>query len=233
MSQSEQINEIAAALAKAQGEMKNAAFDAKNPHFGNRYATLAAILDVVRPALSKNGIAIVQAKELNGNGLQLVTRFIHSSGQWLGDTHPLPNPANVKYQEFGSALTYAKRYSLSSLAGVSADQDEDANIVTAAKKYGTTLEDVIEHELEYDQDGNAIDNIPPTKKRLEKLSKAMGRTEYASLLTSIKDQKTLPDLLTCGLTISDRAATLPDDWYRQLQDEYRKKQIELGWVPKA
>ena len=121
MKTSEQISELAAALAKAQGMMENAVMNRVNPHFKSKYADLAAIFDAARKPLSTNGLAIVQTI---GDGV-LHTRLLHTSGQWIASEHPLP--MSGKPQEIGSALTYARRYSLSALIGIAADEDDDAN----------------------------------------------------------------------------------------------------------
>lgn len=126
-----EIGEIAKALAAAQGEMKNAPMDKINPHFESKFASLAAIRDAVIPALSKHGIAAVQMTEYEGNRLILRTMLVHSSGQFLGCTYPLPID---KPQVMGSAITYAKRYCLAAMCGISADDDDDANAANAGHK---------------------------------------------------------------------------------------------------
>lgn len=132
--QSEQINEIAAALAKAQGEMSNAVMNRTNPHFKSKYADMASVLDAIRKPLAVHGIAFSQAVEIRQGGQVLVTKLIHSSGQWLGSEFPLPTTARI--QEMGSALTYARRYSLAAIVCNSADEDDDAN---TAEKNGQTV----------------------------------------------------------------------------------------------
>lgn len=125
MRSSEALNEIAGALAKAQGEMSNAILNKTNPHFKSKYADLAAIRDAVSPQLAKHGIALLQVIDADENGPFLTTRLVHSSGQWIESVHPLPQGA--KPQEFGSSLTYARRYSLAAICGISAEEDDDAN----------------------------------------------------------------------------------------------------------
>jgi hypothetical protein len=132
--QSENINELAAALAKAQGSMKAAAFNKTNTHFKNKYADLTAIIDAVRKPLNENGLAFTQSPEMHDGIFCLVTRLLHSSGQWTSGEYPLP--ANGTPQQFGSALTYAKRYSLAAMVGISADDDDDAE---AARKDGQVI----------------------------------------------------------------------------------------------
>ena len=128
MKTSEQINELAAALAEAQGMMENAVMNRVNPHFKSKYADLAAIFDAARKPLSANGLAIVQTI---GDGV-LHTRLLHTSGQWIASEHPLP--MSGRPQEIGSALTYARRYSLSALIGIAADEDDDATGAEKAHK---------------------------------------------------------------------------------------------------
>lgn len=127
MTTSEQIGDLAAALAKAQGEMRNAALNKVNPHFKSRYADLAGIRDAVVPVLAKHGIAVVQTLGVleTQQTPAVVTRLLHASGQWIESTCPVAGGKNM--QEFGSAITYARRYSLSAICGIAADEDDDAN----------------------------------------------------------------------------------------------------------
>jgi hypothetical protein len=131
MRTSEQINEIAAALAKAQAEIQNPAKNRVNPHFKSKYADIADGLDVIRPALSKHGIAIVQATELIDDSMVILrTTLVHSSGQWVQSSYPVGR--FVKHQELGASLTYAKRQALFSIVGVAGDDDDDGNSATAS-----------------------------------------------------------------------------------------------------
>lgn len=123
MHTSEQINEIAAALAKAQAVIQNPAKDKINPHFKSSYADLASGLDVIRPALSAQAIAILQATEIVDDGVILRTRMVHSSGQWVESTYPVSKFA--QHQAMGAALTYAKRQALFALVGVCGDDEQD------------------------------------------------------------------------------------------------------------
>lgn len=122
--QSEQTNELSTALAKAQAAMQAAKFDKVNPHFKNKYASLAAVIDAIRKPLGDNGLSYTQATEIREGGFVLLTTLRHASGQWVASEYPLPSAA--KPQELGSALTYARRYSLSAIACIAADEDDDA-----------------------------------------------------------------------------------------------------------
>ena len=121
---SETTADLAASLAKAQAGMKAATFNKVNPHFKNKYADLAAVLEAIRKPLADNGLSITQTTEVRDGGFVLVTTLHHSSGQWIASEYPLPQAA--KPQELGSALTYARRYSLSAIACIAADEDDDA-----------------------------------------------------------------------------------------------------------
>ena len=114
----------AAALVAALGELSNVAKNATNPHFRNKYASLDAILDAVRPVLKKHGLAISQEPITSDGMVGVTTRIIHTSGEATTSTLLLPVTQNTA-QGFGSALTYARRYAVASILGIAADDDDD------------------------------------------------------------------------------------------------------------
>ncbi len=123
--QSEQIGLLAAALVKAQAAMKPASMNKVNPHFRSKYADLASIIESLRKPLTDNGLAFTQTLFSLGGEIHLHTVLVHTSGQWLRSEYPLP--ANATPQQMGSALTYARRYSLSAITGTAADEDDDGD----------------------------------------------------------------------------------------------------------
>ena len=123
---------LASSLAKAQGAMANAAMNRVNPHFKSRYADLASVLDAIRKPLSDNGLCITQTIEIREKGMVLRTILLHSSGQSIASEYPLPSTARP--QEMGSALTYARRYSISALVCNAADEDDDANAAETSRQ---------------------------------------------------------------------------------------------------
>ena len=125
MLKSDSINEIATALAKAQGKIKAALKDSSNPFYKSKYADLSAIWGACREALSENGLSVTQlAFATEGNSVGIETVLLHSSGQWLGEKMILP-VAKFDAQGIGSAITYARRYALAAIVGVVADDDDD------------------------------------------------------------------------------------------------------------
>jgi ERF superfamily len=131
MQTSEQIDFISTALAKAQAELQNPPKNKTNPHFNSKYVDLSDGLDVIRKTLSKHDIAFVQAPASYDNILILHTRLMHKSGQWLESTYPVSGLE--KHQAMGSALTYARRYSLFAMVGVAGEDDDDGNAAQEAK----------------------------------------------------------------------------------------------------
>lgn len=134
METSDTINDLAAALAKAQGEITGALKDSANPFFKSKYADLASCWDACRAPLSKNGLSVVQGLDVSEGHLYLKTRLLHATGQWISSTTPV-TPKDDTPQGMGSALTYARRYALTAMVGV-AQVDDDAN--AASGRNGST-----------------------------------------------------------------------------------------------
>lgn len=122
--QSEQIDQLATALSKAQGAMKSAAKSKENPFFKSHYADLPAVWEACRDALSKNGLAVIQTTQFDGTETWLETTLAHSSGQWMRSRYPV-RPAKPDPQGLGSALTYSRRYALMAMVGVVAEDEDD------------------------------------------------------------------------------------------------------------
>lgn len=124
MQHSENINELAAALSKAQSEVQAARMDSKNPFFKSKYADLTSIWDAARPALGKYNLCVMQCMEIVGEKTILVTTLAHASGQWMKSCLLL-SPGKPGMQEMGSAITYARRYALAALIGIVCDSEDD------------------------------------------------------------------------------------------------------------
>jgi hypothetical protein len=234
MPQSENINELAAALAKAQGTMKAAHFNKTNPHFKNKYADLTAILEAVRHPLSENGLAIVQTPEIMDGAFCLVTRLLHSSGQYIAGEYPLP--AQATPQQIGSAITYAKRYSLCAIVGISADDDDDAE---ATRKEGVMVTTVTKRENphtpmdkedyppRYAANGEQYDWIN-TDRASEGIKPAMAsKGDNAAGQAWIREMHgiaTVNDLVGWAedQEVIDRLAAFPPKWQDAYQRKYRE-----------
>jgi hypothetical protein len=155
MNTSAEINELATALAKAQGEIDSAKKDSTNPFFQSKYADLAAVRDAIRVPFFNHGLSVAQFPQTRYEGVPesyewqakrsgetrygvkvfcvvgVVTRLMHTSGQWLEDEVSAMLP-NGDPQAVGSAITYLRRYALQAVAGVAAE-DDDAEATTTGK----------------------------------------------------------------------------------------------------
>ena len=117
---------IAGAIVKAQMAFGPALKTAQNPHFKSRYADLSACVEAVIEALNANGIALIQRTLPCESGVTVETVFLHTSGETMS-SGPLHVPASKNDpQGYGSALTYARRYSLMAACGI-APEDDDGN----------------------------------------------------------------------------------------------------------
>ena len=117
MNRSDQIDQLATALAKAQGAICAASKDGVNPHFKYKYATLGAIWEACRGPLSANGLSVVQASLLGERHVVVTTMLAHCSGQWIDNELSLPI-LKLEPQAIGAAITYARRYALGAMVGV-------------------------------------------------------------------------------------------------------------------
>jgi hypothetical protein len=128
MEQSESVNELATALAKAQAEIRNPGKNTKNTFFKNEYADLTAVLGCIRPVAAANGLSFIQAVEAYNGNVAVSSQITHSSGQWIKQVASVEVPKTSKnpIQDLGSMATYLKRYQAQSMWAICADEDTDA-----------------------------------------------------------------------------------------------------------
>ena len=123
---------IYSAFVKAQAAFGPALKSSSNPHFKSKYADLSACVEAVIDALNANGIALVQKSVHAETGVCIETLFLHESGESMS-SGPLHVPASKQdAQGYGSAMTYARRYSLMAACGI-APEDDDGNAASRAK----------------------------------------------------------------------------------------------------
>jgi hypothetical protein len=126
VNRSEQINEIGAALAKAQGAIKNPLKknSVRTGTYSYEYADLAEVIDCCKPHLAANGLAILQSPSTDGKVVAIKTLLLHTSGQFIEDTLILM-ANDTRPQSIGSAITYGRRYAYCAMVGIAADVDDD------------------------------------------------------------------------------------------------------------
>lgn len=158
--QSESIANLAAALAKAQPLIEGAIKDKTNPHFRSQYADLGNVVDAIKPAIAKHGLSFIQRCHDNDLGAKIETIILHESGEWISCGIIAVPASKHDAQGFGSALTYARRYSLSAAFGV-APEDDDANAASKKKAPKGSAAEVMQDSYNaLDAEGKAwIDNL--------------------------------------------------------------------------
>jgi len=179
---SELINELATALSKAQGEFLPARMDAVNPFFKNKYADLGSVIAAAKVACSKYGLAVVQPASTEDGNITVTTMLMHTSGQWLESSMTLPlNLENKNIaQSAGSIITYLRRYSLSAMLGIYADEDTDGEktkaVVSAplVPERMTTVQAVEDLGFDIPEEPADPETLPAPKMTLEQARMVKG-----------------------------------------------------------
>jgi len=184
MNKSESIAGLAAALAKAQGAMKGAVKDSANPFFKSKYADLASVVEAIRSAFSANGLSYIQTVEPSDKDeVRIETTLLHSSGEWISCGVLALPVSKHDAQGFGSALTYARRYSLSAAVGV-APEDDDGNAASATKP----KDDYTKHLLALAA-APTMDDLQTVFKTAYKGAQATQDTAAMATLTTAKNKR--------------------------------------------
>lgn len=126
------ISELAKALCQAQALMGPAIKDKENPFFKSSYADLASVWEACREPLTKNGLSVAQLVRSEGPIVKLTTMLIHSSGQYLSSEFCIKAEKETP-QGMGSAITYARRYALAAIVGISSEDDDGNGSTPSAK----------------------------------------------------------------------------------------------------
>lgn len=197
--QSESIDLLAAALVQFQVNAPSVQKNAVNPHFKNRYADLSAIIEATRKPLTDAGLTIVQLPE----GDELVTRVIHKSGQWIASRTALKCSKN-DMQGYGSALSYGRRYAISAILNLAAE-DDDAQAASKPSRPKVSQSDVAKVMAPVAGNKPLPYNMAPTysedetRKRLAKMF-TPGAVGYVLEWAASSDRKspTAPDKFTAA-----------------------------------
>lgn len=127
MQKSEGIGKLSSALVKAIAEIRNTPASKENPHFRSRYTPLDDVLDSVRPILASHGLSALQSVSGASDTISVTTMILHESGEWIESDALTMKAEKMTPQGQGSAITYARRYSLSGILGIATDPDDDGN----------------------------------------------------------------------------------------------------------
>jgi hypothetical protein len=187
------VKNISAAFVKAKRAFGPALKDKNNPHFKSKYADLGACIEAVEPALLDNGIAFIQETFEDASGVTVETVFLHESGEErrCGKLH-VPAAKNDP-QGFGSALTYARRYSLMAACGI-APEDDDGNAATKAKAQDEARRAAqmraawLDGQAEKLENCVSADELQAVWKAAYKVMHAENDADAIATLTAVKDR---------------------------------------------
>jgi hypothetical protein len=155
MKSSDTIKDLAEALCKAQSQMGGAVKDSANPFFKSSYADLTSVIKAIKQPFSDNGLSYTQFPVHSEGGVGVSTRLMHVSGQWVESEFVLPI-VKQDPQAAGSAITYARRYALQSIAGIpTADDDAESSMLRSEKVKKDEYQDMV---LDLMPSVNAIKN---------------------------------------------------------------------------
>ncbi len=142
MKSSETIKDLAEALCKAQAEMGGAVKDSANPFFKSSYADLTSVIKAIKQPFSNNGLSYTQFPISGEKAVGVATRLMHTSGQWIEEECLLPI-VKQDPQASGSAITYARRYALQSIAGIPTADDDAESAMLRNNKEKENYQDMI------------------------------------------------------------------------------------------
>lgn len=206
------MSELAKALTAFHADLPKVGKGSTNPAFKSKYADLADIVSVVLPALAKNGLAWITTPRVSDDGFTLEYELRHTSGEAVTGSWPLPDPEKATPQQMGSAVTYAKRYTLSAVTGIAPDEDDDGNAASkgpgAAPRQARTTR-VADPQEKIAGALKAITNAttPDNLDAIETHAKALGIDGVAEVKAALATRRT-----ELGPSLTDHwaAAPIPD-----------------------
>lgn len=232
MKHSENLDQLAPALAIAQGLIKCAYKDKDNPFFSSRYADLNAVWASCREQLSSNGLSVLQGCESREGKNYINTMILHKSGQWVKSememTLPDPNVQHVDkfgkvkqvnvYQLIGSAMTYMRRINLAGMVGVAPgdDTDDDANCLTPVEKVPKSEKKLIKPSEEK-KSAEHLETFEDWKKRLNVYDEKSAINQFAKHAAK-KKGKDFEEVLKGGFEN-------PSLFFNKLNDFLSKKDL--------
>ncbi len=191
MQLSEQIDKIAPAFVKAQAACNGAKKAKNNPAFKSKYADLSEVWAACEDALEANGLGVIQALgEVIDGKMHIDTMLVHASGQWIKAHGSIPLP-KVDPQGYGSASTYARRYSLAALMGI-VQEDDDGNAASCrAPSNVTTIESRPPPRTKLEGPWTSVTALEAAAKRLVADLHGCGDQDMLTALLSAPDTQEL------------------------------------------
>ena len=222
MRSSETLGQIARALVKAINAIEGVKKGADNPFFKSKYANLESVIEAAHGALEANGLAVMQGPgPMDGNCITLTTRLIHESGEWVETDFSLP-AGKMDPQAAGSAITYARRYSLMAMLNMPAVDDDGESAMPRSRPATTPGKQEDTHGPDWPNLKNPSSITSNAAKKDEGLVKASidvkSRLDFAP---------TVRDLESLIEDVTPTVARFPETWRRVLWGEYSATLAEL------
>lgn len=223
MRNSESLASISPALVKAINAIEGVKKGAANPFFKSKYANLESVIEAAHDALAANGLAVMQGPgPMDGNCITLTTRLIHTSGEWIETDFSLP-AGKMDPQAAGSAITYARRYSLMAMLNMPAlDDDGEASMPRTTKPGEPKNPNVSVHPEGPDWWGAEGSGMSAAKAKAE----GWGET-LDGWLGAIPMLPTMEAWQTWCRDRDEDVKKLPKGWRIQLRDELENRKKEL------
>ena len=223
MRNSESLASISPALVKAINAIEGVKKGAANPFFKSKYANLESVIEAAHDALAANGLAVMQGPgPMDGNCITLTTRLIHTSGEWIETDFSLP-AGKMDPQAAGSAITYARRYSLMAMLNMPAVDDDGEASMPRTTKPGEPKNPNVSVTPEgpdfWGAEGAGMSAYQAKKD-------GWGET-FDGWLGAIQMLPTMEAWQTWCRDHADEAKKLPRSWRVQLRDELENRKKEL------
>jgi hypothetical protein len=223
MKSSDTLTKISPALVKAINAIEGVKKGADNPFFKSKYANLESVIEAAHDALSDNGLAVMQGPgPMDGNCITLTTRLVHESGEWIETDFSLP-AGKMDPQAAGSAITYARRYSLMAMLNMPAvDDDGEASMPRSTKPGEPKNPNVSVHPEGPDWWGAEGSGMSAAKAKAEGWGETLDGWLGAIPMLPTMDawQKWCRDR-------DEDVKKLPKGWRVQLRDELENRKKEL------
>lgn len=223
MRNSESLASISPALVKAINAIEGVKKGAANPFFKSKYANLESVIEAAHDALAANGLAVMQGPgPMDGNCITLTTRLIHTSGEWIETDFSLP-AGKMDPQAAGSAITYARRYSLMAMLNMPAvDDDGEASMPRSTKPGEPKNPNVSVHPEGPDWWGAEGSGMSAAKAKAE----GWGET-LDGWLGAIPMLPTMEAWQTWCRDRDEDVKSLPKGWRIHLREELENRKKEL------
>ena len=229
MKSSDSLAKIAPALVAAINSIEGAKKGSANPHFKSRYANLEAVIEAAHEALNANGLTVLQGPgpldPMDARALTLTTRILHESGEWIETDFSLPM-AKPDPQAAGSAVTYARRYSLMAMLNMPSLDDDGEGAMQRRPASGPAVPSKLDvHEAGadwYNCEGPGMSASAAKKQGLgEVLDGWLGDLEAIPTGASLKEW---------AREHAEHIAEMPQGWRRMVREAWDRRGRELGVV---